>query len=100
MLPALRVSKGQLMITTTPRNTKLLRDIIKEAEKNPEEVHFTRATSSENWKAAGVTKMIQKVTSKFGEGTFLERQERQDSSPHSPVHQGRYRLGAEIGLSP
>ena len=77
LLPALRVSKGQLMITTTPRNTKLLRDIIKEAEKNPEEVHFTRATSSENWKAAGVTKMIQKVTSKFGEGTFLERQELQ-----------------------
>lgn len=77
LLPALRTSKGQLMITTTPRNTKLLREIIKEAEKNPEKFHFTRATSSENWKASGVEKMIAKVTSKFGEGTFLERQELQ-----------------------
>jgi phage terminase large subunit-like protein len=77
LLPALRVSKGQLMITTTPRNTRLLREIIKEAETNPGEFHFTRATSSENWKAPGVTKMIAKVTSKFGEGTFLERQELQ-----------------------
>lgn len=77
LLPALRTSKGQLMITTTPRNTKLLREIIKEAERDPSRFHFTRATSSENWKAEGVGKMIAKVTSKFGEGTFLERQELQ-----------------------
>src|SRR5260370_28001099 len=62
LLPALRTSKGQLMITTTPRNTKLLRDIIKEAGRNPEKFHFTHATSAENWKAPGVAKMIQKVT--------------------------------------
>lgn len=77
LLPALRVSKGQLMITTTPRNTKLLRDILKEAKTNPERVHFTHATSRENWKAEGVTEMINRVTSKFETGSFLERQELQ-----------------------
>jgi phage terminase large subunit-like protein len=77
LLPALRVSKGQLMITTTPRNTKLLREIMKEAETNPRKVHFTHATSAENWKAGGVTEMIERVTSKFEEGSFLERQELQ-----------------------
>lgn len=77
LLPALRVSKGQLMITTTPRNTKLLREIMKEAETNPSKVHFTHATSAENWKSGGVTEMIERVTSKFEEGSFLERQELQ-----------------------
>ena len=73
LLPALRVSKGQLMITTTPRNSPLLNKI-KKAEKNPEKVHFTHATSLENWKAPDVTEM-REVISNFGEGTFLERQE-------------------------
>jgi len=77
LLPALRVSKGQMMITTTPRNTKLLREIIKEAESNPKRVHFTHATSAENWKSGGVTEMIERVTSRFEKDSFLERQELQ-----------------------
>jgi predicted phage terminase large subunit-like protein len=72
--PALRVSKGQLMITTTPRNNKFLQDIRKSAITDPKRVHFTHATSHENWKSGGVEKMIERYSRKHS-GDYLGRQE-------------------------
>ncbi len=69
--PALRVGDGKLMITTTPRRMRLVRQLIHEARRDPLRVHLTEAMSDEN---PAVDKMVAKMRAKYA-GTFLERQE-------------------------
>lgn len=76
--PALRIkpknNEPRLMITTTPKNMRLIRDLVKQAEVEPERVHITRAISEENSKfAAGALADLRRQY----RGTFLERQELQ-----------------------
>ena len=75
LLPALRVGERQLLVTTTPRKTKTMRELLDAAEKNPEHVHLTQATSWENWKAEGVQEMIEAVTLQFHGNQLLIDQE-------------------------
>lgn len=69
--PALRVGSGQLMVTTTPRRMKLIRQLVHESRREPLRVHLTEATSDEN---PAVDRMVTKLRAKYA-GTFLERQE-------------------------
>jgi len=76
LLPALRISKSQLLITTTPRSRKLIRDIKNAAEKNPEgRVHYTNATTFENWKSPSVQEMAEGLGASLEPGSHLYRQE-------------------------
>jgi phage terminase large subunit-like protein len=75
LMPALRVSKGQMMVTTTPRRTKTLRELLESAERDPSLVHLTRATSMENWKSPGVRDMIAQVRLRLGGNESLIKQE-------------------------
>ena len=75
LMPALRVSKSQLLVTTTPRNSPLLNKIQKDADEHPEKVHFTHAASIENWKSPKVREMRDRIIASVGEGSFLARQE-------------------------
>ena len=75
LLPALRQSKGRLLVTTTPRNVGIISDLIKDAGKPEKRTHYTKATSMENWKSKGVMEMIEKVKSAYGLQSFLGRQE-------------------------
>lgn len=69
--PALRVGSGRLMVTTTPRRMKLIRQLVAQSKKDPLRIHLTEATSDEN---PEVEKMVRKMREKYA-GTFLERQE-------------------------
>lgn len=75
LLPALRISKARLLVTTTPRRNGIIRDLLKEAEEDPERVHFTNAQTLENWKSPSVARMVEKVKRQFGLDSFLGRQE-------------------------
>jgi phage terminase large subunit-like protein len=75
LLPALRVSKGRLLVTTTPRNVGIIADLIKDAGKPGKRTHYTRATSMENWKSPSVQEMIDKIKLQYGLESFLGRQE-------------------------
>ena len=75
LIPALRQSKGRMLVTTTPRNVGIIADLMKDAKKPGSHVHYTRATSMENWKAPSVMKMIEKVKLQYGLESFLGRQE-------------------------
>lgn len=70
--PALRVGDNpQLMITTTPKRTKLIREFERRCESDPH-WHLTRASSEENpWIA---TSMIENYRRDYA-GTYLEKQE-------------------------
>jgi phage terminase large subunit-like protein len=51
--PALRIKRAgglppQMMVTTTPKGVKLMRDLMKSVDEDPEHYHLTRATSYEN----------------------------------------------------
>lgn len=75
LLPALRVGERQLLITTTPRRTGIMRNLLKVAEEDPSRVHLTRAASRENWRAAGVQHMVGEVEASLHGNQLLIRQE-------------------------
>jgi predicted phage terminase large subunit-like protein len=75
LLPALRESKGRMLVTTTPRNVGIIGSLIKDAKDPAKHVHYTRATSMENWKSPSVLKMVEKVKRQYGLDSFLGRQE-------------------------
>jgi phage terminase large subunit-like protein len=74
--PALRVkpkfNEPRLMITTTPKKMRLLRELLKQAGTDPAKIHITRARSEENPKfAEGALEDLRRTY----KGTYLERQE-------------------------
>lgn len=75
LLPALRVGERQLLVTTTPRKTKTMRELLDAAEMDPEHVHLTQAGSWENWKSEGVQGMIEQVRLRLHGNQLLIDQE-------------------------
>lgn len=76
LLPAMRgVARSQMLITTTPRRTKIIRDLVETANRNPDLVHFTRASSMENWKDEGVMNMIRTIEERYRYNKKLIQQE-------------------------
>jgi phage terminase large subunit-like protein len=74
--PALRVkpknNDPRLMITTTPKKMRLLREQLKQAGIHPDKIHVTRARSEENPQfATGALEDLRRTY----RGTYLERQE-------------------------
>jgi phage terminase large subunit-like protein len=74
--PALRVkprnNEPRLMITTTPKKMRLLRELLKQADKEPGRIHITRARSEEN--VAFAEGALRDLRRQY-KGTYLERQE-------------------------
>lgn len=75
LLPALRIGEHQMLVTTTPRKTKTMRELLKAAELDPGRVHLTQAGSWENWKAEGVQDMIEQVRLRLHGNQLLIDQE-------------------------
>src|SRR6266498_5289315 len=71
--PALRIGDNpQLMITTTPKRTKLIRRILNDCENKPARYHLTQAVTEENPYYADIR--IRDLRERYA-GTFLEKQE-------------------------
>lgn len=75
LLPALRISKARLLITTTPHNCKLMRDLIKSAKDPANHVHLTHAVTEENWKSKGTLDMAKRLEATYGKDSFISRVE-------------------------
>lgn len=74
--PALRIkpknNEPRLMITTTPKKMRLIRELLKQADLVPDKVHVTRARSEENpYFSSGALAELRRQY----KGTYLERQE-------------------------
>lgn len=74
--PALRIkprnSDPRLMITTTPSQLRLIRDLVEQAGKDPRRMHVTTASSSENpYFSEGALEDLRRQY----KGTYLEQQE-------------------------
>jgi len=80
--PALRVkpknNEPRLMVTTTPKRMRLIRQLIKQGGEEPGRVHITSARSEENpFFAAGALAELRKQY----KGTYLEKQELEGDLP-------------------
>jgi phage terminase large subunit-like protein len=74
--PAMRVkprdNDPRLMVTTTPKKMRLLRELLRQWEKEPHKIHVTRARSEEN--PAFAEGALEDLRRQY-KGTYLERQE-------------------------